>query len=155
MPFLTYADNRELREKVNHAYINRGNMDNDNNNQDIINRLVDLRIERSQMLGFDNFAEFALENRMARTVETVESFLKELWEAALPIAHEEAKMLQEQINADGHDFDLAFWDWRYYAEKVRKEKFDIDESEISQYFEINNVRDGILWLLKNSGDSVC
>ena len=148
MPFLTYADNRELREKVNHAYINRGNMDNENNNQDIINRLVELRIERSQMLGFDNFAEFALENRMARTVETVESFLKELWEAALPIAHEEAGMLQEQINADGHDFDLAFWDWRYYAEKVRKEKFDIDESEISQYFEINNVRDGIFMVVE-------
>ena len=148
MPFLTYADNRELREKVNHAYINRGNMDNENNNQDIINRLVELRIERSQMLGFDNFAEFALENRMARTVETVQSFLKELWEAALPIAHEEAGMLQEQINADGHDFDLAFWDWRYYAEKVRKEKFDIDESEISQYFEINNVRDGIFMVVE-------
>jgi peptidyl-dipeptidase Dcp len=148
MPFLTYADNRILREKMNHAYINRGNMDNDNNNQDIINRLVDLRIERSQMLGFNNFAEFALENRMARTVETVENFLKELWEAALPIAHEEAGMLQEQINADGHDFDLAFWDWRYYAEKVRKEKFDIDESEISQYFEINNVRDGIFMVVE-------
>ena len=148
MPFLTYADNRELREKVNHAYINRGNMDNDNNNQDIINRLVDLRIERAQMLGFDNFAAFALDNRMARTVETVESFLKELWEAALLIAHQEAEMLQEQINADGHDFDLAFWDWRYYAEKVRKEKFDIDESEISQYFEINNVRDGIFMVVE-------
>jgi peptidyl-dipeptidase Dcp len=148
MPFLTYADNRELREKVNHAYINRGNMDNENNNQDIINRLVELRIERSQMLGFENFAEFALENRMARTVETVESFLKELWEAALPIAREEAGMLQEQINADGHDFDLTFWDWRYYAEKVRKEKFDIDESEISQYFEINNVRDGIFMVVE-------
>ncbi len=148
MPFLTYADNRELREKVNHAYINRGNMDNDNNNQDIINRLVGLRIERAQMLGFDNFAAFALDNRMAQTVETVESFLEELWEAALPIAHEEAGMLQEQINADGHDFELKFWDWRYYAEKVRKEKFDIDESEISQYFEINNVRDGIFMIVE-------
>ncbi len=148
MPFLTYADNRELREKVNNAYINRGNMDNDNNNQDIINRIIDLRIERSQMLGFENYAEFALANRMARTVETVESFLKELWEAALPIAHDEAGMLQEQIDAEGHEFDLAFWDWRYYAEKVRKEKFDIDESEISQYFEINNVRDGIFMVVE-------
>lgn len=148
MPFLTYADNRELREKMNHAYVNRGNMDNDNNNQDIINRLIDLRIERSQMLGFENFAEFALANRMARTVETVDDFLNELWEAALPIAQDEAGMLQEQIDAEGHDFDLAFWDWRYYAEKVRKEKYDIDESEISQYFEINNVRDGIFMVVE-------
>jgi peptidyl-dipeptidase Dcp len=148
MPFLTYAENRELREKVNNAYINRGNMDNDNNNQDIINRIIDLRIERSQMLGFENFAEFALANRMARTVETVDDFLNELWDAALPIAQDEATMLQEQINAEGHDFDLAFWDWRYYAEKVRKEKYDIDESEISQYFEINNVRDGIFMVVE-------
>lgn len=148
MPFLTYADNRELREKINNAYINRGNMDNDNNNQDIINRIIDLRIERSQMLGFENFAEFALANRMARTVETVDDFLNELWDAALPIAQDEAGMLQEQINAEGHDFDLAFWDWRYYAEKVRKEKYDIDESEISQYFEINNVRDGIFMVVE-------
>ncbi|MFN2396131.1 MAG: M3 family metallopeptidase [Bacteroidales bacterium] len=148
MPFLTYADNRELREKVNNAYINRGNMDNDNNNQDIINRIVDLRIERSQMLGFNNFAEFALANRMARTVETVDDFLNELWDAALPIARDEAGMLQEQIDAEGHDFELAFWDWRYYAEKVRKEKYDINESEISQYFEINNVRDGIFMVVE-------
>jgi peptidyl-dipeptidase Dcp len=148
MPFLTYAENRELREKVNNAYINRGNMDNDNNNQDIINRIIDLRIERSQMLGFENFAEFALANRMARAVETVDDFLNELWDAALPIAQDEATMLQEQINAEGHDFDLAFWDWRYYAEKVRKEKYDIDESEISQYFEINNVRDGIFMVVE-------
>lgn len=147
MPFLAYADNRELRKKMNKAYINRGNNDNDNNNQQVINRLVELRIERSQLLGHDNYAQFAMQDRMAGTVETVESFLKELWEAALPIAHEEAKMLQQQIYDDGHDFELAYWDWRYYAEKVRKEKYDIDESEISQYFEINNVRDGIFMLV--------
>ncbi len=148
MPFLSYADNRDLREKMNRAYIMRGNNDNDNNNQEIINKLVELRLERSQMLGFDNFAAFALDNRMARTVETVETFLAELWEAALPIAHEEAEMLQEQIYADGHDFDLEFWDWRYYAEKVRKAKFDVDEGEISEYFEINNVRDGIFMIVE-------
>ncbi|TVQ07486.1 MAG: M3 family peptidase [Bacteroidetes bacterium] len=147
MPFLSYADNRDLREKMNRAYINRGNMDNDNNNTEIINRLIELRLERSQMLGFDNFAEFALQNRMAPSVEAVESFLKEVWDAALPIAREEARMLQDKINADGHDFELKFWDWRYYAEKVRKEKHDLDESEIRQYFEINNVRDGIFMLM--------
>ena len=147
MPFLSYANNRELREKMNRAYINRGNKDNDNNNQEIINKIIELRIERSQMLGYETYAEYAIENRMAGTVETVETFLMELWEAALPIAHEERRMLQEQINADGHDFQLKFWDWRYYAEKVRKEKYDIDEGEISQYFEINNVRDGIFMLM--------
>ncbi len=147
MPFLSYAENRDLREKMNRAYINRGNMDNDNNNTDIINRLIELRIERSNLLGFDTFAEFALQNRMAPNVEAVMDFLLEVWDAALPIAHEEARMFQEQINADGHDYDLKFWDWRYYAERVRKEKHDLDESEIRQYFEINNVRDGIFMLM--------
>ncbi len=147
MPFLTYADNRELRQKMNHAYINRGNMDNENNNQEIINKLIDLRIERANLLGFDSYAEFALDNRMARTVDNVSSLLNEIWDAALPIANEEAGMLQEQIDADGHDFDLAYWDWRYYAEKVRKEKYDVDEAEIRQYFEINNVRDGIFMVV--------
>lgn len=145
MPFLTYADNRDLREKMNSAYINRGNMENDNT--EIINKLIELRIERSNMLGFDSYAEFALQNRMAPSVEAVESFLQEVWSATLPIAKEEARMLQDQINAEGHDFDLNFWDWRYYAEKVRKEKHDLDESEIRQYFEINNVREGIFLLM--------
>ncbi|WP_173427669.1 M3 family metallopeptidase [Geofilum rubicundum] len=143
MPFLTYADNRALREVMGRAYILRGNNDNENNNEDIINKLVELRLERSQLLGHENFAQFALQNRMAGNVETVESFLQQIWNAALPIAREEAVDLQKMIDSEGHDFDLAFWDWRYYAEKVRKEKYNIDESEIRQYFEINNVRDGI------------
>ncbi|MFW5708522.1 MAG: M3 family metallopeptidase, partial [Bacteroidota bacterium] len=148
MPFLTHADNRELREKMNRAYINRGNMDNEYNNTEIINRIIDLRVERSKMLGYDNYAQFALENRMAGNVETVEGFLTGLWSSALPIAQKEAEMLQEQINAEGHDFDLSFWDWRYYAGKVRKEKYDVDESETRKYFEINNVRDGVFLLME-------
>ena len=143
MPFLSYADNRDLREVMGRAYTMRGNNENEQNNQEIINRLVELRLERSQLLGHDNYAQFALQNRMAGNVETVESFLKQIWDAALPIARKEATELQKMIDSEGHDFDLAFWDWRYYAEKVRKEKYDIDESELRQYFEINNVRDGV------------
>lgn len=148
MPFLTYADNRDLREKMNRAYILRGNNDNENNNQEIINRLTELRLERSQMLGFSSFAEFALENRMAGNIETVETFLKQLWDAALPIAREEASQLQKMIDSEGGDYKLSYWDWRYYSEKVRKAKYDLDESEIRQYFEVNNVRDGIFMLVE-------
>jgi peptidyl-dipeptidase Dcp len=148
MPFLTYADNRELREKINRAYINRGNMGIENDNKEVINKIVELRIERSQMLGFEDFGSFATDDRMAGNVQTVKSFLKEVWEAALPIAREEALLLQQQISNDGYDFDLKFWDWRYYAEKVRKEKYDLDESEVSQYFEINSVRDGIFMVVE-------
>lgn len=143
MPFLTYIDNRELREEMNRAYINRGNNDNEFDNKENIEKIVELRLERSKMLGYDNFAAFALEKRMAKTEAVVDAFLEELWDYALPMAREESNMLQEYINAEGHDFDLAFWDWRYYAEKVRKEKFDLDESEIRPYFEINSVREGI------------
>src|SRR5690554_7546248 len=117
------------------AYINRGNNDNEFNNGEIINKLTRLRLERVKLLGFDTFADFALENRMAGNVETVNSFLKQIWDAALPIAREEAVMLQEMIDSEGNNFDLAFWDWRYYAEKVRKAKYDLDEGEISRYFE--------------------
>ena len=143
MPFLTYADNRDLREVMGRAYIMRGNNDNENNNKEIIRRIVELRLERSKLLGFDNYAQFALQNRMAGDVETVETFLKQLWDAALPIAREEAVELQKMIDSEGNDFDLAFWDWRYYSEKVRKAKYDIDESELRQYFELSNVREGI------------
>src|SRR5690554_8046954 len=89
MPFLTYADNRDLREQMGRAYINRGNNDNEFNNGEIINKLTQLRLERVKLLGFDSYADFALDNRMAGNVETVNSFLKQIWDAALPIAREE------------------------------------------------------------------
>jgi len=148
MPFLAYAENRELREKMNIAYINRGNMGNENDNKQNINDIVRLRIERSQMLGFEDFAAFNLDPRMAKNEETVMNFLNELWSKALPIARDEAALMQQQIEKDGHDFELAFWDWRYYAEKVRKELYNVDESEISEYFEINKVRDGIFMVVE-------
>lgn len=143
MPFLTYAENRDLRELMGRAYINRGNNDNEYNNGKIINRIIELRIERTKLLGYSSYAEYAIEDRMAGSVERVESFTKQLWDAALPVAKNEAAQLQAMINAEGKDFKLAFWDWRYYAEKVRKEKFALDENELRQYFEINHVRDGI------------
>ena len=148
MPFLAHADNRELREKMNRAHISRGNNANDNNNQQIINKLVELRLERAQMLGFTSYAELSLQDRMAGDVATVNQFMQKLWDAALPIAREEAARLQEMINTRGGDFELAFWDWRYYAERVREAHYGIDETEISQYFELNNVRDGIFNILE-------
>jgi len=128
------------------AFINRGNNGNEFDNKQVINRIIELRIERSRMLGYDDFAAYNIEPRMARNTATVKSFLDRIWQAALPIAREEAAILQQQIKAEGKDYKLAFWDWRYYAEKVRKEKYDLDESEIRQYFEINTVRDGIFMI---------
>jgi peptidyl-dipeptidase Dcp len=154
MPFLAYSENRELRKLMQQAFINRGNNGNEFDNNAIIGEMVNLRLERANLLGYSSHAEFVLEENMAKDIETVSSFLTRLWNYALPIAKEEAAMMQELIDARGGDYQLAAWDWRYYAEQVRKEKYDIDEEEIRQYYELNTVRDGIfmvvekLWGLK-------
>lgn len=154
MPFLYNADNRELREKMQQAYINRGNNGNEFDNNEIIGKTVNLRIERARLLGYDHHAQYVLEENMVGNVQTVMDFITRLWDAGLAIAKEEAKAMQEMIENEGHDFQLAQWDWRYYSEKVRKDRYDIDEEEIRQYFELNAVTDGIfmvcekLWGLK-------
>ncbi|NLM93674.1 MAG: M3 family metallopeptidase [Bacteroidales bacterium] len=147
MPFLAYAENRELRQQLQQAYVNRGNNGNEFDNNAIIGEIVNLRLERAQLLGYSSHAEFVLEENMAKTVGTVTSFLEELWGYALPIAKEEAAMMQELIDARGGDYKLAAWDWRYYAEQVRKEKYDLNEEEIRQYFELNTVRDGVFMVV--------
>ncbi|MBW6499493.1 MAG: M3 family metallopeptidase [Bacteroidales bacterium] len=148
MPFLSYAENRELRKVMQQAFINRGNNGNEFDNNAIIGEMVNLRLERANLLGYSSHAEFVLEENMAKDIETVSSFLTRLWNYALPIAKEEAAMMQELIDARGGDYQLAAWDWRYYAEQVRKEKYDLDEEEIRQYYELNTVRDGIFMVVE-------
>jgi len=154
MPVLYNADNRDFRKKMQQAYINRGNNDNEFDNKEIIGKIVNLRLERANLLGYDTHAHFTLEETMVKNTETAVNFITQVWNAALPIAKEEAKEMQDMIKAEGNDFKLAQWDWRYYAEKIRKEKYDLDEQEVRQYFELNTVRNGIfdvvnkLWGLK-------
>lgn len=154
MPVLYNADNRDLRKKMQQAYINRGNNSNEFDNNEIIGKIVNLRLERANLLGYDTHAHFTLEETMVKNTETAVNFITQVWNAALPISKEEAKEMQDMIKAEGNDFKLAQWDWRYYAEKIRKEKYDLDEQEVRQYFELNTVRNGIfdvvnkLWGLK-------
>jgi peptidyl-dipeptidase Dcp len=143
MPFLHNADNRELRRVMQQAYINRGNNGNAFDNKEIIGRIVNLRLEKANILGYQTHAQYVLEERMAKNEETVYRFLNQLWNAVLDISKKEAYDLQSMIDAEGNDFRLEQWDWRYYAEKVRKEKYDIDEEEIREYFELNTVRNGV------------
>jgi len=143
MPFLYNADNRGLRKVMQQAYINRGNNDNEFDNKEIIGKIVNLRLERANLLGYDHHAQYQLEETMVKNTKTALDFLYEVWNAGLPIAKQEAGQMQEMINAEGHDFELAQWDWRYYAEKIRREKYDLNEQEVRQYFELNTVRDGI------------
>ena len=142
IPFLQYSDVRELREKMYKAYNNRGNNNNENDNKQVIADILKLRLERANLLGFETFADMALDNRMASKPENVYTLLNKIWDAALPKAKSEAAELQKMVNAEGGNFKVEGWDWWYYTEKLRKEKYALDESEIKPYFAVDNVRDG-------------
>jgi peptidyl-dipeptidase Dcp len=142
LPFLQYSSNRPLREKIYMAYINRGNNNNANDNKKNIGRIAELRLEKAKLLGFDCFANFALDNTMAKNSPAVMSFLNNLWTYALPKAKAEAKELQALMDKEGKGEKLAAWDWWYYTEKLRKEKYNLDEEELKPYFKLENVRNG-------------
>jgi peptidyl-dipeptidase Dcp len=146
IPFLQYSEKRELREKLFRAYFMRGNNDNTNDNKDIISQIISLRIERAQMLGYPTHAHYTLESTMAKTPETVNQFLSKLWQYALIRAKSEAYDLQKMIDKEGQKFRLEPWDWWFYAEKVRKAKYDLDEEMLKPYFSLENVKNGIFLL---------
>lgn len=153
-PFLQFADNRALREQIFKAYMSRGNHDDEYDNKKIISRTVALRYERAKLLGYETHADFILEQNMASNPATVNAFLDKLMKPAVEMATREASQLQAMINKSGSNFKLEPWDWWYYAEKLRKEKFDLDEEQLRPYFKLENVRDGVfavankLWGLK-------
>ncbi|MWN76657.1 peptidase M3 [Labilibaculum sp. A4] len=142
LPFLQYADNRELRKKIYMGYVNRCNNDNEFDNKKVLSEIANLRVEKAQLFGFKSHADYILAENMAKTPEKVFELLNKLWDAALPNAKLEAAEMQKVIDKEGGKFKLASYDWWYYAEKVKKAKYNLDESELRPYFEINNVRDG-------------
>lgn len=142
LPFLQYADNRELRKELFTAYINRGNNDNDNNNKEIISEVVKLRLEKAKLLGFDSYANFVLDQNMAKDSKTVMDFLNNLWGYALPNAKKEAKELQALMDKEGKKEKLEGWDWWYYTNKLREVKYNLSEDELKPYFKLENVREG-------------
>jgi peptidyl-dipeptidase Dcp len=146
IPFLQFSERRDLREKIYRAYFMRGDNDNEHDNKDLFAELLKLRDERSKMLGFNNFAEFATDVNMAQNPENVYNFLYQVWEPALKIANQERNDMQAIIDREGGKFKLESWDWWYYAEKLRKEKYDLDEDELKPYFTKDNVRDGVFYL---------
>lgn len=149
IPFLQYAENRDLREKLYRGYFMRGDNDNEFDNKEIIKKIVKLRDERAELLGFDNHAEYIIDVNMAKTPEAVYDFLMKLWEPALEMAKQDVKEMQAIIDREGGDFKLASWDWWYYIEKLRQEKFDLDESEVKQYFSLENAKNGIFYVVEN------
>ena len=146
MPFLQYADNRALRERIFNAYINRGNNNNAEDNKAVVRDLITARLEKAKLMGYEDYASFALENRMAKNEKNVYDLLDQLWTPALDQAKAELADIKAEIKKDGKKFNPEGWDWRYYFEKAKKEKFNIDENEIRPYLELNNVLKGAFYV---------
>jgi len=146
LPFLQFSEKRDLREKLYRGYFMRGDNDNDNDNKEIIKKIVKFRDERAKLLGFNNHAEYVIDVNMAKTPQAVYDFLWKLWEPALEISKQDVKEMQAIIDREGGGFKLASWDWWYYSEKLRKEKFDLDEAEIKPYFSLEKVTEGVFYV---------
>ena len=141
-PVLQYCENRELRRQVLMDYTTRANHDNDNDNKAVIIREMQLRIERAKLFGYDNPADYILKDCMAKDSKTVDAFLQSVWAPSLIAAKREAAELQKLLDADLPGEKLQPWDWWFYAEKLRRAKYALDEEEIKPYFELSNVRRG-------------
>lgn len=146
IPFLQYAENRDLRQKLYTAYFMRGDNNNEFDNKDIVSKIVKLRAEKAKIMGYKNFAEYRLEINMAQNPDNVDKFLENIWTAALPVAKKELKEMQAIADREGNNIKIESWDWWYYAEKLRNEKYNFDEKEIIPYLSIDNVKNGIFIL---------
>ncbi len=146
MPFLQFDDERPLRKEILEAYLNRGNNNNATDNKDVVAKLVAQRLEKAKLMGYTCYADYVLEDRMAKTPQAVYALLDRVWEPALEKAKVEAADMQALINKQSPKFELEAWDWHYFNEKVMKSKFDLDEGMMRPYFRLENVRDGIFYV---------
>ena len=145
-PFLQYSDRRDLREKLFTAYFMKGDNDNENDNKEIIADIARLRLEKAILLGYNNYASYILEKNMAKSPDRVIDFLTQVWNAAIPVTKAEATAQQQMINRENGKFRLEPWDWWYYTEKIRKEKYDLDDELTRPYFKIDNVISGMFYV---------
>lgn len=142
LPFLTYSDNRQLRKQLYDAYLTRGNHNDQYDNKKVLADIVRLRAKRAKLLGYKSHADLNLENRMAKTPQNVFTLLNQLWTPALKVAGEELSEMQKIASREGAKFKIEPFDWWYYAEKLRKEKYNLDDNELRPYFKLDNVREG-------------
>lgn len=142
IPFLQYSERRDLREKLYTAYITRGDHGDELDNKEIVKETIALRIERAKLLGYPTHTHYVLEENMAKEPAAVDRLLRQLWAPALQRAKAERAEMQAMIDAEGGGFQLAPWDWDYYAEKVKKAQYDLDEEMLRPYFKLENVLDG-------------
>ncbi len=146
LPFLQFADNRELRKQIYEAYISRGNNNDANDNKEVLKKVITLRVEKAKLLGFDTYSNFVLNENMAKDSKTVMDFLHNLWGYSLKNAKAEAAELQKMMDKEGKGEKLAAWDWWYYSDKVRQAKYNLNEDDIKPYFSLDDVREGLYYV---------
>jgi peptidyl-dipeptidase Dcp len=145
-PFLTYADRRDLREKVWRMFVNRGDNGGEHDNNAIITQILQLRAERAKLLGYPTHAHWRLENSMAKTPERAMELMEAVWKPAVARVHEEVADMQALADKEGAKIKIEPWDYRYYMEKVRKAKYDLDQNEVKPYLQLEKLREGIFWV---------
>jgi peptidyl-dipeptidase Dcp len=145
-PFLTNSEERDLREKVWRTYYSRGDNGDEHDNNALIPEILALRSERVQLLGYDNYAQWRLEDRMAKTPEGAFGLLETVWPAAVARAQEEVADMQAIADAEGAGIQIEPWDYRFYAEKVRQAKYDLDSEEVKQYLQLENLREAMFFM---------
>lgn len=146
IPFLTYSQKRELREEIYKAYLNRCNNGDEYDNKQLINDFIRLRTEKAHLLGYPSYADYVVADEMAGTTDAVYKLLNEIWTPALEHAKGELAEMEELFRKDHPDGEFASWDWWYYAEKVRKQKYQLEEELLRPYFSLENVQSGIFFL---------
>src|SRR5690606_17929962 len=140
-PFLTFSDQRDLREQVWRTYYNRGDNGDEHDNNAIIAEILQLRDERVALLGYDNYAQWQLENRMAKTPKRAMALMESVWPAAIARVKQEVADMQAVADAEGANITIEPWDYRYYAEKVRQQKYDLDSDQVKQYLQLDKLRE--------------
>ena len=149
MPFLQYSSNRKLRKEIWNAYQMRANNGNDKDNKSLAIKIANLRGEKARLLGYATHADYVLEKSMAKNPETANKLLNDLWIPALNMANKEAADIQKMMQKEGINEPVQPYDWRYYTEKIRKERFDLDEQEMKPYFSLEKTREGVFTVCKN------
>ena len=145
-PFLTFSSRRDLREKAFDIFVKRGDNSNENNNNAILVKILKLRAEKAKLLGFKTFADWSLSNTMAQNPLKAMELMLSVWQPAVAKVHEDVTEMQKMVEAEGGKFKIAPWDYRYYAEKVRKAKYDVDANQIKPYLQLEKLREGMFWV---------
>ncbi|MBC6399790.1 MAG: M3 family metallopeptidase [Ekhidna sp.] len=145
-PFITYSTQRALREKLKKGYIYRGDNDDENDNKELVRQIVNIRLEKANLLGYETWADYVLQERMLNTPEKVYNLLDKVWPAAIKAAIKERDLMNAMAEKEGNDFEIMPWDWWYYSEKIKMKQYNLDENEIRPYLKVDNVINGTFTL---------